>query len=157
MRRPSAILVLAAAIVLSTSGTASAGGPDLVQGRGANDGWFSFSVRAHSIDGADPRGMLRIDEVGAENYDVDGPVVCMAVSDDGAVVAAARPDSPTTTRVVFLAVRAVDRLELGPDRAAPAFTVVPAGTDLSALCAGAIFLVGGAEPLDRGHVHIRDA
>jgi hypothetical protein len=136
-------------------GMASATPPDAVHGSGINEGWFEFDVHATS-DGSHPRGRLRIDEFGASNYDVDGRVVCVATSGDGAVVAAARPETSETVRVVFLAVRDLDETDYGPDRAAPAFSEVLTSQPLDGLCQEAIFLLGFTEPLDSGGVTVRD-
>ena len=136
-------------------GMATATAPDAVHGTGINEGWFEFDVHATS-DGSHHRGRLRIDEFGASNYDVDGGVVCVATSGDGAVVGAARPESGETVRVVFLAVRDLDETDFGPDRAAPAFSVVSASQPLDGLCQENIFLLGFTEPLDSGRVTVLD-
>jgi hypothetical protein len=154
MRRVLAPLVVAA-LAIAVPTVAAAVPPDQIRGSGLNEGWFDFDVRG-KVSAGSLRGTLRVEEFAAANYDVDGPLVCAAVAGDGAVVAAARPESMTTVRVVFLAVRDVDRTGLGPDRAAPAFLVVPAGQPLSDLCEASLFLLGQTEPLDEGDVRIRD-
>jgi hypothetical protein len=136
-------------------GVATATAPDAVHGTGINEGWFEFDVHATS-DGSHHRGRLRIDEFGASNYDVDGGVVCVATSGDGAVVAAARQETSETVRVVFLAVRDLDGTDFGPDRAAPAFSVLSASQPLGGVCQENIFLLGFTEPLDSGNVTVRD-
>lgn len=145
------IMALALAVPMS----ASAAAPDQIRGSGLNEGWFDFDVRVLVRDG-DARGTLRVDEFGAANYDIDGAVVCAAVFGDGAVVAAARPEGSTTTRVVFLALRDLDTTTQGFDRAAPAFSVVPTGQPLDGLCEESLWLLGATEPLDDGDVRIRD-
>jgi hypothetical protein len=129
--------------------------PDLVRGSGINEGWFEFDVHA-AANGAPAQGRLHVEEFGATNYDIDRRVVCMATSGDGAVIAAARPETDTTMRVVFLSVRDLNGTGLGPDRAAPAFSVVSASQPLDGLCENALFLLGHTEPLDAGGVTVRD-
>jgi hypothetical protein len=142
-------------LVVFLPGTATATAPDAVHGTGINEGWFEFDVHATS-DGSHHRGRLQIDEFGVSNYDVDGRVVCVATSGDGAVVAAARSETSETVRVVFLAVRDLDGTHFGPDRAAPAFSVVSASQPLGGLCQESIYLLGFTEPLDSGGVTVRD-
>lgn len=126
-----------------------------VMGEGENEGWFTFRVRAVVTgDGQMPHGHLMVDEIGSSNYDVEGRVVCLKSEGRNAVVAATRPESPTTQRVVFLALRDYAGTDLGPDRAAPAFAIVPNDYPLAGLCANAFWLWGFTEPLDSGDVTI---
>jgi hypothetical protein len=148
--------ILAATVLVAfVPPVATGAAPDLIRGSGINEGWFEFDVRATG-DGTRQRGRLRIEEFGAANYDIDGRVVCLATSGDGAVVAATRPETDATVRVVFLAVRDLDRTGFGSDQAAPAFSVVSVSQPLDGLCESAIFLLGFTEPLDSGGVTVRD-
>jgi hypothetical protein len=148
-------LLTVTALAFAVPTSAGAVPLDQIRGSGLNEGWFEFEVRALVRDGH-ASGTLGVEEFGAANYDIEGRVVCAAVSGDGAVVAAARPETDTTTRVVFLALRDLDTTAQGPDRAAPAFSVVPAGQPLSGLCEQSLSLLGATEPLDDGDVRIRD-
>jgi hypothetical protein len=148
-------LLTVTALAFAVPTSAGAVPPDQIHGSGLNEGWFDFEVQALVRDGH-ASGTLGVEEFGADNYDIEGRVACAAVSGDGAVVAAARPETATTTRVVFLALRDLDTTAQGPDRAAPAFSVVPAGQPLSGLCEQSLWLLGATEPLDDGDVRIRD-
>jgi hypothetical protein len=130
--------------------------PDRAWGFGKNEGWFKFELLAFSFEGKRPRGYLFVNELGGADYDVSGRIVCMEVREDAAVIAAARRESDTSPRVVFLAVRDLSGTDLGPDRAAPAFTIVPTGVPLAGLCDENFFLIGQTEPLDIGGVRVRD-
>ena len=156
---PKPLIVLVLALATAIPSVAKAAPPDPVLGHGANEGWFEFDVRVHVQDGR-ARGTLRVDEFGTKppvsNYDVSGRVVCGAVLGNGAVIAAIRLESPSTIRVVFLALRDLDGTGLGPDLAAPAFSVVPTDEPLAPLCQNSLWLLGITEPLDSGGVLIRD-
>src|SRR5687768_10326244 len=104
---PKTLLVPVLALMTAIPSSVRAAPPDQALGHGVNTGWFEFDVRVHVQDGR-ARGTLYIDEFAASNYDVNGPVVCAAVFGNGAVAATVRRESPSTVRVVFLAVRDLD-------------------------------------------------